>query len=99
MSIIDARASTSSSSCSSSVTPSADENVSVSRRISSMSWNRVIAQKPLLGVRLGLPVDGVALAELAKRPERDLLDEGVVARQVDLVQPNAHRGLLGCDAR
>ena len=53
MSIIDARASTSSSSCSSSVTPWADENVFVSRRISSMSRNRVIAQKPLLGVGSG----------------------------------------------
>ena len=53
MSIIEARASTSSSVCSSSVTPRADENVFVSRRTSSMSWNRVIAQKPRLGVGSG----------------------------------------------
>src|SRR5262245_22012504 len=49
MSIIDRRASTSSSVCSSRVMPCADENDFVSRRMSSMSWNRVIAQKPRLG--------------------------------------------------
>jgi hypothetical protein len=52
----------------------------------------------LLGVGSGCQWTGVTLAELTEGPERDLLDEGVVARQVDLVQPNAHRGLLGCDA-
>ena len=49
--------------------------------------------------RKGLEVLLNALAELSERPERDLLNECVVARQVDLVQPNAHRGLLRCDGR
>src|SRR5262245_28113986 len=51
-----------------------------------------------VGGGLGLPVDGVLLAELLEGPQGDLLDEGVVARQVDLVEAGAHRGLLIADS-
>src|SRR6266540_2322912 len=53
MSIIDARASTSSSFCSSSVIPRSEEKLLVSRRMSSMSWYLVMAQNPRLGVGSG----------------------------------------------